>query len=297
MRRSSERAASGTARSASVGPTNTGSSPGSLHAITSPGIRSALGIELDQVKVAKAQVLMHETTIEMQRRQLLEVREGVLPKMVCSGVEDIASLDPTTHAYSFWEGVPVQGRVAFANLFAASTTLQAVSVVQRAIKHNPVEVMSALGFGMLQLVDKFPVRMSGSRTGFTAYIFLRCQPQKTTMIEKRRIHSLDTAATVQTTASPYPKRVRRPPKRYDSPPPPPSKCVVRNPPKRRSNKSKAKQIRKKSPNSPKTYLKSCQLSNNKELDKASSSSTLSIIEFHDLSTGEQIVEQKFIQSG
>ena len=36
----------------------------------------------------------------------------------------IASLDPATHAYSFWEGVPMDAKYAFGCLFAASKTLQ-----------------------------------------------------------------------------------------------------------------------------------------------------------------------------
>ena len=36
----------------------------------------------------------------------------------------VKSLDSWTHAYSFWEGVPVASRRAFARLFRASKTLQ-----------------------------------------------------------------------------------------------------------------------------------------------------------------------------
>ena len=36
----------------------------------------------------------------------------------------VKSLDSWTHAYSFWEGVPVASRRAFARLFCASKTLQ-----------------------------------------------------------------------------------------------------------------------------------------------------------------------------
>lgn len=46
----------------------------------------------------------------------------------------VRSLDPCTHAYSFWEGVPVEGKAAFGALFAASRTLRSVAVVQRAIR-------------------------------------------------------------------------------------------------------------------------------------------------------------------
>lgn len=36
----------------------------------------------------------------------------------------ISSLDPATHAYSFWEGVPIDAKCAFGALFAASRTLK-----------------------------------------------------------------------------------------------------------------------------------------------------------------------------
>lgn len=35
-----------------------------------------------------------------------------------------ASLDPATHAYSFWEGVPASGKRAFGELFAKSKSLR-----------------------------------------------------------------------------------------------------------------------------------------------------------------------------
>ena len=46
----------------------------------------------------------------------------------------MATLDPCTHAYTFWEGVPPDGKAAFGALFAASRTLTSVAVVQRAIR-------------------------------------------------------------------------------------------------------------------------------------------------------------------
>ncbi len=36
----------------------------------------------------------------------------------------IISLDPATHAYSFWEGVPHSGKQAFGQLFRQSKTLK-----------------------------------------------------------------------------------------------------------------------------------------------------------------------------
>ena len=73
------------------------------------------------------------------------------------------TLDPCTHAYSFWEGVPLDGKAAFGRLFAASRTLRAVAVVQRAMRgqQSPAEVMECLGFGELVLLDSFSDSMSG----------------------------------------------------------------------------------------------------------------------------------------
>lgn len=34
------------------------------------------------------------------------------------------SLDPATHVYSFWEGVPLSGKQGFGQLFAKSKTLK-----------------------------------------------------------------------------------------------------------------------------------------------------------------------------
>jgi len=44
----------------------------------------------------------------------------------------VPSLDPATHAYSFWEGVPQSGKAAFGRLFAASRTLKVGLHGQRA---------------------------------------------------------------------------------------------------------------------------------------------------------------------
>ena len=44
--------------------------------------------------------------------------------MTASFCLQIATLDPATHAYSFWEGVPMDAKYAFGCLFAVSKTLQ-----------------------------------------------------------------------------------------------------------------------------------------------------------------------------
>ncbi len=42
----------------------------------------------------------------------------------CNCAVQFATLDPATHAYSFWEGVPTSGKRAFGELFAKSKTLR-----------------------------------------------------------------------------------------------------------------------------------------------------------------------------
>lgn len=74
------------------------------------------------------------------------------------------TLNPATHAYSFWEGVPASARRAFGALFAKSSTLRCVAVVQRAVRTCPCEFMANFGFGELQLMATISnVRMSGTR--------------------------------------------------------------------------------------------------------------------------------------
>ncbi|PNH02095.1 hypothetical protein TSOC_011951 [Tetrabaena socialis] len=89
----------------------------------------------------------------------------------------VSTLDPATHAYSFWEGVPTTGKQAFGALFASSRSLRAVAVVQRAMRgQTPALVMRELGFGPLLLITSFPVKMSGSGRSFTAYVFSKITP-------------------------------------------------------------------------------------------------------------------------
>ena len=79
------------------------------------------------------------------------------------------TLEPATHAYSFWEGIPLEGRAAFGRLFAASRSLRGVVVVQRAMRGDePAAVMADLGFGPLLLLTSFAVTMSGSGASFQA---------------------------------------------------------------------------------------------------------------------------------
>lgn len=87
----------------------------------------------------------------------------------------MASLERCTHAYSFWEGVPIPAREAFGKLVARSDGVQGVAVIQRAMR-DPEGAMLSLGFGQLSLRASFPVSMSGSGRSFTAYVFAREAP-------------------------------------------------------------------------------------------------------------------------
>ncbi|WIA23123.1 hypothetical protein OEZ85_001460 [Tetradesmus obliquus] len=85
------------------------------------------------------------------------------PIITCASIEQIASLEPCSHAYSFWEGVPLSGKQAFGRLFAQARSMKAVAVVQRAMRGVPPEAhMAQLGFGPLLLIKAFPVNMSGA---------------------------------------------------------------------------------------------------------------------------------------
>ncbi|GIL61222.1 hypothetical protein Vafri_15627 [Volvox africanus] len=147
-----------------------------LHAMVSIGVGSAWGVELDRIKCDKAAAFCRNVIQQLVKQEFLGSTVEV-PSVICSPVEKVASLEPATHAYSFWEGVPPSGKEAFGKLFAKSRTLRAVAVVQRAIRgQEPAAMMRDLGFGPVLLIASFPVKMSGSGRAFTAYIFTKIAP-------------------------------------------------------------------------------------------------------------------------
>ncbi|GIL79211.1 hypothetical protein Vretifemale_8592 [Volvox reticuliferus] len=144
--------------------------------MVSIGVGSAWGVELDRVKCDKAAAFCQNVIRQLIKQELLGSSVEV-PSVLCSPIEKVASLEPATHAYSFWEGVPPSGKEAFGKLFAKSRTLRAVAVVQRAIRgHEPAAMMRDLGFGPVLLIASFPVKMSGSGRAFTAYVFTKIAP-------------------------------------------------------------------------------------------------------------------------
>lgn len=65
-------------------------------------------------------------------------------------------------------------------LFAASSTLRAVAVVQRGVRTPPVQMMAEHGFGALRLVSMFSVSMSGLPPVRRSMVFVNHLPTCTT---------------------------------------------------------------------------------------------------------------------
>jgi len=145
-----------------------------IHALVTGRASSCTGVEVDSIKCVKAEAF----STQVKRRI---VKKGMNFKsdwdmdIVCSGIESLGTLNPVTHVYSFWEGVPVDARLGLGRLFKESRTALSICVVQRAMRHDsPAEVMDEeYGFGPLQLLDSFRVSMSGSGRSFMAYVFIK----------------------------------------------------------------------------------------------------------------------------
>ncbi|GBF95231.1 hypothetical protein Rsub_07946 [Raphidocelis subcapitata] len=165
-----------------------------LHAALRYGLCGAYGVELDPVKVSKAEAFIAYVMRELALRGIAPDRMAT-PLITRAPVERVESLDPATHAYSFWEGVPRDGKAAFGRLFRTSQTLKAVAVVQRAIRGtDPSLEMQSLGFGPLLLIKSFPVNMSGSGRSFTAYVFSKIAPPSADLL-RRQARLSDAAAS------------------------------------------------------------------------------------------------------
>jgi len=133
-----------------------------LHAALRYGLNGAYGVELDPVKCSKADAFIRHVMRELASRGLVAEGAMATPLITKAPVERVESLDPATHAYSFWEGVPRDGKAAFGRLFRTSQSLKAVAVVQRAMRNiDPCLEMQQLGFGPLLLIKSFSVNMSG----------------------------------------------------------------------------------------------------------------------------------------
>ena len=138
-----------------------------LHALYAERLRGAFGVEVDPIKCEKATHLIRQV---MKDPTLVSLYPNPpVPSILCGGVEQLPTLDPATHAYSFWEGVPQVAREAFGTLFRTSSTAHTLAVVQRHAS-DITGYLKASGFGSLELVTRMPVKMSGSGRSFQAYV-------------------------------------------------------------------------------------------------------------------------------
>ena len=142
-----------------------------LQVLLSPGVAYAWGIEFDP---AKCDRVASVCTAALAARASRDRPAFAVPHVRACDVADIASVYPTTHAYSFWEGMAEAARCKIGQLFSACPSLAGIAVVQRHMGAHPADAMRELyGFCPLELVAAFEVHMSGSGRQFQAYVFRR----------------------------------------------------------------------------------------------------------------------------
>jgi hypothetical protein len=178
-----------------------------LHALLSVGLPAAWGIEVDPVKCQKAAAFMDQVQRTLQRRDGGSFPDIQLPRFDCAAIGRVGGLDPLTHAYSFWEGIPVDARADFGRLFRESRTMVGLTVVQRSMRSaDPAAAMDEwYGFGALELCSSFPVGMSGSGQRFQAYVFKRVPAPPTLQIVPGCLEEAAAAAAAR-----LPQRLKRP---------------------------------------------------------------------------------------
>jgi hypothetical protein len=164
-----------------------------IHALATGRVAACRGVEVDRVKCQKAEAFI-ELTKKRMRAKGMTLSSDFNVEVVNESIEQVKSLDPVTHVYSFWEGVPVDARAGLGRLFRESTTVQAICVVQRAMRcASPADFMcQEYGFGALRLLATSKVTMSGSGRSFTAYVF-----SKETGVGGKRKHN-DTSVIQET---------------------------------------------------------------------------------------------------
>lgn len=178
-----------------------------LHALITEGIADAGGIEVDPIKCMKAESFLRHTYDALLKKNIIPSHHPPvksLPGITCAPIENLKTLNPATHAYSFWEGIPIDARKAFGSLFARSTTLISVAVVQRRLNHtvDPAGYMEkSFDFCKLKLVDKFSVSMSGSNQQFTAFVFVRDDGKN--KLKRKTVDSVHSMIKKQRIKSPY----------------------------------------------------------------------------------------------
>lgn len=133
---------------------------------------------MDSVKVQKSLTFLRQVRQSMMSVGKWPQRISDPPKLTHSSIENIESLDSYTHAYSFWEGIPIEAKRAFGRLFSTSDSMIGITVVQRSFRRSPEMEMDSLGFHGLTLMQSIRVRMSGSGQTFNAYVFYKAKTSK-----------------------------------------------------------------------------------------------------------------------
>ena len=139
-----------------------------LHAAYVEHVSEVMGIEFDSIKCMKADAFAEQVGRVLQERNLIHM-PPVIPTILCQSIEHVDTIEPATHVFSFWEGIPYDMRERVAMLCRESSTFRSIAVVQRSTP-NPTEIMG----NDFVLIDSFPVTMSGSGSKFVAYVFFMC---------------------------------------------------------------------------------------------------------------------------
>lgn len=167
-----------------------------VHALATGRASVCVGVEVDEVKCVKADAFCAQVKKNIVAKNI-KCSSSWDIDIVCCGVESMETLNPVTHVYSFWEGVPGDAREGLGRLFQESLTAQAICVVQRAMRcDDPAEYMNDMyGFGPLELRDSFRVTMSGSGRSFMAYVFVK--KEQTNMIKRMFQEERPTKSTIE----------------------------------------------------------------------------------------------------
>ena len=93
-----------------------------LHAIVHSNVQVSYGIECDPVKNQKATYFVQSVVRELTPVFGKDMfSPSCLPKLICSPIEKLPSLEGATHVYSAWEGFSVEAMEAVGKLFASTS--------------------------------------------------------------------------------------------------------------------------------------------------------------------------------
>lgn len=136
-----------------------------VHAVHDVGVARARGLEVDPVKVKKAEAFI-------DRVYSRAGMTGPKPYVERADVGSRTAPIDDTHIFSFWKGINTADRAALGSLAAKDTNLKGVAVIDHGMGRDPVGYMRSLGFPPMTLTDKLDaLKISGSGATFTGYVF------------------------------------------------------------------------------------------------------------------------------